>query len=246
VCAIVFAVSAYVIIDYLSKGHGAEQDVAELRHLPTGHAEGDPDTYANASERYRALFERNGDFVGWLRVRGMDIDYPVTQTPDDPEYYLHRNFEREYSRAGTLFASAIDDITKPSDVTIIYGHKMKNGSMFGTLSKLSDPDFYDEHRYLRFDTLSERRSYLIFAVCKTSVNTGEASEYRYYDYADFADEADFDGFIDEARRRQTFDAGVPVSYGDEIILLSTCEGEDDSGRLIVLGKRIPNEDAPKY
>ncbi|MDR0357448.1 MAG: class B sortase [Clostridiales Family XIII bacterium] len=246
VCVIVFALSAYIVVSYISEGKKSEAEFEELRKLPEVKAEESADKYEDIAEKYRILLKRNADFVGWLRVYDTDIDYPVMQTPREQEYYLHRNFDKEYSRAGTLFAAAGGDIGRPSDVIIVYGHKMKNGSMFGKLSKVSDPDFYEGHRFIRFDTLNERRSYLIFCVYKTAVNTGEASEYRYYDRVDFEDEAAFDDFIAEAERRQYFDTGVRATYGDEILLLSTCEGAGDNGRLVAMAKRIPNEEAPEY
>ncbi|MDR1953250.1 MAG: class B sortase [Clostridiales Family XIII bacterium] len=246
VCGIIFILSAYVLISYLLEGRAAEADFDELRTITEGDGSEPADEYADMVGKYRELYARNSDFVGWLRVYGMDIDYPVMQTPGDPEYYLHRNFDKEYSKAGTFFASAITDIEKPSDVTIIYGHRMKNGSMFGKLPSLDESDFYKEHRYIRFDTLTERRSYEIFCVYRTLVDTGEASEYRYYDYTDFADEADFEYFISEAKQREYFDTGVDVSYGDEIILLSTCESVRENGRVVVMGKRIPDSEAPNF
>ncbi|MDR2157327.1 MAG: class B sortase [Clostridiales Family XIII bacterium] len=245
-CGIVFAVSACVLVGYFWEDRRAEADFGVLRDISAGHADGSADDFTDVIGKYESLAAMNGDFVGWLRVYGMNIDYPVMQTRNDPEYYLHRNFEKEYSRAGTPFVSAVCDVAEPGDVTVVYGHKMKNGSMFGKLSDLIDPDFYGKHRYIRFDTPVERRSYLIFCVALTTVNTGEASEYRYYDYSNFKDEEDFNRFVAGARERQCFDAGVSVSYGDEILLLSTCEGAGENGRLIVLGKRIPNAEAPKY
>jgi sortase B len=234
VFAILFCVSAYMLIDYYRQGHKAEQAFDETRDIV---AAADPGDATSMQAALAKIYEQNNDFVGWLKIFGTDVDYPVVQTPDDPEYYLRRNFNREYSVPGTLFASDISDIERPSAVILIYGHHMKNGTMFGPLMKYTKKSFYEDHRFLRFDTLRERRCYEIVNVFKISIN----EDFHYYNYADFVDEAEYAAFMDEVAERSLYDTGVSAEFGDEFIMLSTCEYSQKDGRLVVVAKRVPEE-----
>lgn len=248
ICVLVLAYSAYSLISYYISAKKSEDAYGKLRYVPPTNrpAAEAVDDYALRQAHYNELFGQNGDFVGWLRVYGMNIDYPVMQTPGEQDYYLHRDFSKEYSSSGCVFASAACDVNKPSDVVILYGHKMKNGSMFGRLSDLENEDFYKEHKYIQFDTLKERRSYLIVGMFKEAVDTGRPSEFRYYDYVDFAGQTDFDFFVSEAQKRQVFDTWESMKYGDKFLLLSTCEYSRTNGRLIVVAKQIANDQAPVF
>jgi sortase B len=252
VCASVFAVSAYMLINYYWTGHEAEKAFDELR-LPddaftdpsydtgdTGVLGNpiDPDLYAIRQAHYLDLYKQNRDFVGWLRVRGTDVDYPVMQTPNDRDYYLHRTFDKTYRAAGTIFASDISDVDKPSDIIILFGHMMKNGSMFGGLKKFTSKDYMEQHRIIRFDTLKEERIYQIFCVFTQSVNTGKASEFKYYQASDFKNAADYDAFLAQAASKALYDTGETAAYGDELLALSTCEYTHADGRLVLLAKRF--------
>jgi sortase B len=244
VCAAVFVFSSYKLITYYRTSHGAERLFNELR-LPDGDVDAalpGEDRYADRQAHYRKLRERNGDFAGWLRIFGTGVDYPVMQTPDERDYYLHRDFDRKYSAAGALFASDVSDLEKPSDVIIIFGHMMKSGTMFGGLKEYTDKSYMAEHRIVRFDTLEEERLYRVFLVFVEAVNTGKPGEFRYYDASDFADEAGFDAFMAGAKAKELYDTGEAAAYGDEILALSTCEYTHDDGRLVLLAKRFyPDE-----
>ena len=247
-CVLALAYSAYSLISYYLAGQEAESAYDKLRYEPSGEAaeDGGDGDYPLRLPHYKELYSQNSDFIGWLRVYDMRIDYPVMQTPEEQDYYLHRGFDKKYSSFGCVFASAQCDVDKPSDVITLYGHKMKNGSMFGTLSDLEKKDFYDKHKYIQFDTLKERSSYLIVCVFKSAVDTGGPNEFKYYNYIDFANQAAFDDFMSQAKERQVFETGEKVQFGDKLIMLSTCEYSTRNGRLIVIGKEIPNARAPAF
>jgi sortase B len=246
VCAAVFAVSAFMLIQYYWAAHEAERSFEQLRPPDDDVADGGgesaevgaPSKYENRQAHYRDLYERNKDLVGWLRIPGTDVNYPVMQTPKERDYYLHRDFDKKPSAPGTLFASNISDIDKPSDVIIIFGHMMKSGAMFGGLKEYTSLDYLKEHQKVRFDTLAEERYYKIFSVFTEAVNTGKASEFKYYTASDFEDERDFDGFIEQAKSKELYDTGETAVYGDEILALSTCEYTHADGRLVILAKRF--------
>ena len=99
-----------------------------------------------------ALHKQNSDIVGWIKVDGTNIDYPVVQTPDDPEFYLRRNFKKEHSVAGTPFMDAYSKIGKSKNY-LIYGHNIKAGTMFHELLEFEEKKFWKEHQYFQYDEL---------------------------------------------------------------------------------------------
>lgn len=103
-----------------------------------------------AFEKYRAVQEQNSDFVGWLSVPGTNIDYPVMQTVDNPNFYLKRGFDKQHSDYGVPYVQENCDLAL-SDNCVIYGHHMNNGTMFADLCKYESEDFYQEHKTVRFD-----------------------------------------------------------------------------------------------
>ena len=97
-----------------------------------------------AREKYTALFAQNNDFIGWIRIDGTNVNYPVMQTPNKPDFYLKRSFDKSYSDYGVPY---IDEacMTGISNNLVIYGHHMNDGSMFADLCKYTDADFCKEH-----------------------------------------------------------------------------------------------------
>jgi len=242
ICIATFLVCAFILGRYLIASMQAEKTVEELKgDLVNGQPAMDVDNYAIRQEQLLKLKEINSDLVGWIYIPDTRVNYPVMHTPDDQDFYLHRDFFKNESRSGTLFLSAISDMDAPTDIIIIYGHMMKTGTMFGDLKKYDDKSFWEKHSGIRVDTLEEERNYEIFSVFKTAVDTGKTNEFRYYDYSDFQDETDFDSFIKRTREKQLFDTGLSPEYGDRMLLLSTCEYSQENGRLIVLAVEIKKE-----
>ena len=239
VCIVVFCISAYQLLGYYIADRAAEKEFAGLLPPEMAGADAvDEETgrllgYEPLQRYYEGLRDQNGDMVGWLRLPGTRISYPVMQTKQNPEYYLDRNFSKEYSASGTLFASSISDVDMPSDVVIVYGHRMKSGAMFGTLGDYLDMEFFSSHGSILFDTFSGRGEYKVYCVFSQAVGTG--NDFEYYNYSDFVDEADFDGFLVQVQGlAQVLDPENEPAYGDRMLLLSTCEYTHEDGRLIVV------------
>ena len=91
---------------------------------------------------YTKLFEQNSDIVGWIRIDDTQINYPVMQSPQEPNFYLKHGFDKEYTDYGCPYMSESCDVNKPSDNLIVYGHHMKNGTMFSDLEKHSNRQKY--------------------------------------------------------------------------------------------------------
>lgn len=184
---------------------------------------------------YAAVYELNNDLVGWLQIPGSDIDYPVMQTPDNPNYYLHHDFNREYSIGGCLYAAEKADVFKPSDNITIYGHRMTDDSMFNQLLRYQEKEYYEQYPYIYFDTLTERHTYEIVFVFKTTANVGGIP---YHQFVDAWNEYDFYDFVDTIRPVSIYNNDASFTYGDKLLTLSTCEYTRDNGRFVVVAKRI--------
>lgn len=178
----------------------------------------------------------NADMVGWIQIEGTKVDYPVLQTPNDPEYYLRRDFYGNYSSHGCIFTEEYCDVNAPSDNITIYGHNMNDGSMFGSLRNYRSKSFWENHRYIYFDTLTQRHTYEIFAVFTTVATRGTG--FAYHQFIDAADQEEFDAFIADCQALALYDTGISAQYGDKLITLSTCEYTHKNGRLVVVAKRI--------
>lgn len=122
-----------------------------------------------AKERYNALFEQNSDFVGWISINGTNINYPVMWTPNNPDFYLKHSFEKEYSDFGVPYLDE-DCVLGESNNYVIYGHHMKNETMFHDLCNYASKDFHDEHPTIKFDTMFGFGEYQIVAVFRFDTN----------------------------------------------------------------------------
>ena len=187
-------------------------------------------------QEYASVFLRNTDLVGWIKIEDTKINYPVMQTIHNPNYYLKRDFYGQYSEHGCIYVSEACDVNAPSDNLTIYGHRMKDGSMFFALQSYTDPEFYAAHPYILFDTLTEHHRYEILSVFLTTASVGEG--FPYHTFVDAADEAEFDRFVATCKELALYDTGVDAAYGDKLITLSTCEYSQVNGRLVVVAKRI--------
>lgn len=186
---------------------------------------------------YEALVELNSDTVGWLKIDGTYINYPVMQSPMEPEYYLHRNFYFEHSERGCIFAKEECDVVTPSDNVTLYGHNMKDGSMFATLSNYTSQSYWQSHDTVIFDSLYEHRTYKIFAVFKTTAKSGQG--FAYHTFIDAAHQEEFDSFISRVKELSLYDTGITPEYGDKLLCLSTCEYSQADGRLVVVAVLNP-------
>ena len=194
----------------------------------------EPAPEVTAADKYAAIHEKNSDFVGWLRIEGTNINYPVMQSSDNPNFYLKHSFEKDYSNYGVPYVQENCELGI-SDNAIIYGHHMDDGSMFADLCKYEDEDFYREHKTIQFDTMDGFGEYEIVAVFKTVAYSNAGFPYFLFVNADKPE--DFDGFISKCKELALYDTGVTTEYGDKLITLSTCEYSRDNGRMVIVAKK---------
>ena len=188
-------------------------------------------------DEYKALYNKNKSFVGWLKIPDTPIDYPVTQSEDN-EYYLKHNFDLKEDANGCLFLDKDCDIVLGNTNMIIYGHHMKSGKMFGSLVKYASEEYYAEHDTISFDTLYEKGTYKIMYVFRSHVFNADEIAFKYYQFIDCNSENEFNSAMDEMERLSLYDTGVHAHYNDKLLTLSTCDYQEKNGRFVVVAKKI--------
>ena len=196
---------------------------------------------SSVQQSNRNLYLENADMVGWVQIEGTSIDYPVMQTPADPNYYLKHDFEKNYTDYGCPFIQANCDALAPSDNLIIYGHNMKDGSMFADLAKYRSKDFWQAHKTVRFDTALGSSAYEIFAVIHTTVQADSADAFPFYRFVNAVAPEDFADYVSACQSRVLYDTGISAEYGDKLLTLSTCDNITDDGRWLVIAKQTETE-----
>jgi sortase B len=188
-------------------------------------------------DEYKNLVNKNKKLIGWLKIDDTNIDYPVMQTSDN-EYYLEHNLNQEYDKNGSIFMDKDCDVLKPSTNLIIYGHHMKSGKMFGELDKYSDFQYYQDHRYIDFDTIYEKGIYEVMYVFRSRVYSEQEVVFKYYQFIDAQSEVEFNSNMNEMASVSLYDTGVTASYGDRLLTLSTCDYQEKNGRFVVVAKKV--------
>ena len=153
--------------------------VAEIAELPMTEAPAESVTDAEtepsaepteqpaAEHNIQALIAENSDCIGWLSIDGTNISYPVMYTPSEPQKYLRRNFYGKYSQSGVPFLDGRCGLQSTN--LIIYGHNMRNGTMFADLKKYVDRDFLNAHRTVKFETADGIRYFIVTEVLRTDI-----------------------------------------------------------------------------
>ena len=176
------------------------------------------------------LFAQNSDCIGWLCIPDTQLSYPVMHTPDNPQKYLRRSFYGEYSQSGVPFLDWRCDLQ--SDHLIVYGHNMKNGTMFSSLRNYTDPAFCAAHPVIEFQTADGMEKYMVFAVAAVQKTD------TWYSFIHAADSTDFTEQTAAFLQKSLYDTGVTPVYGQQLITLSTCYGSGKNGRLIVAAVKL--------
>lgn len=184
------------------------------------------------------LYSQNSDLVGILEVVDTDINYPVVQTPSEPEKYLRKDFYGETSTAGTLFVDYRCDIVNPTTNTIIYGHNMRSGAMFGGLKRYLDHDYYQSHKKIIFKTLYEEQEYEVVGVGLSAVGYDDDDTYKYYNFIDAVTGSELQEFLNNIQSLSVFDETIDINATDKILTLSTCNSYTEDGRMFVVAKRV--------
>jgi len=193
-------------------------------------------------KKYKALYDLNKDIVGWVTIDDTRIDYPVMQTVFSEEYYLYRNYYGEDAKEGLPFMDSRCFPDKPSTNLIIYGHNMKNGTMFADLLKYESEDYYKKHKYIRFDTIYEEAIYEIVAVFRSRVAFRDENTFRFYNFIESDYEEEFYDYYNTIREMSLYDIEAEAMASDYLLTLCTCEYTVEDGRFVIVARRIADKE----
>ena len=226
--ALIMLVSGYkvytIVRDY-KENQAAYESIAEQARPGGGGFTGDID--------FAALSKINPDVIGWLYYKDMHIDYPVVKGSDN-ETYLSKLFDGRWGGCGTLFADCITEAPFEQFNTVVYGHHMRDGSMFAQLKKLKDPEFWKEHPQLELITPEGKYHLEIWAFLNQPSDSG------IYE-TNINDEEKKAGYIALAEQMSDYTTDVEVTTADRLVVLSTCAYEYQDARYIVVCKMVPGQ-----
>ncbi len=226
----VFLYAAYGLTDVLIDYYKNRQMIANVQEMYY-ETEAEEDRKPNEIRSgFDELLKHNNNVVGWITIDGTQIDYPILQSNNNIDY-LTKDYNNRETRAGSIFLDFRNEITTENKNTVVYGHRMKDGSMFQHLTKFLNEDFLKNHQTFEYDTLYDSYEAEIFSVYNTLTDFN-------YIQTDFADETKFADLLDNMKSKSKYQTTVDVNYDDDIITLSTCDYvlDENEGRLVVHAK----------
>ena len=178
------------------------------------------------------LIEKNSDVKGWMYIEGTAINYPVLQGPDN-DYYLYVNYDDKYSEAGSIFVDSYCNGDMSDDHTIIYGHNMKNDTMFGTLNDFKNQAHRDAHPYVYILTTNGMwNKYEIFAYYRANINDGTFDLFT-------GNVNKMKSYVDLVSTKNYLSNDLIPTNGEKVITLSTCtEDLADDSRNVLQAKLV--------
>ncbi|MBO4815993.1 MAG: class B sortase [Clostridia bacterium] len=180
---------------------------------------------------FDALINLNKDVVAWLKVNNTNIEYPVVQA-DNNDYYLYHSFDRTENGAGWIFLDYRNKIEGKDKNIVIYGHNRKDGSMFGTLNKVLQKEWYQnkDNQTIKLITKNGEMNYQIFSVY-------QIENEEYYIKTSFNNNLEFKDFLEKIKSRSIYNFETETDENSQILTLSTC-GASNKYRVVVHAKKI--------
>lgn len=179
---------------------------------------------------FEPLKKENEEVVAWIRIDGTEINYPVVQGKDN-EFYLSHLYNKKYNISGSIFGDYRNDSNFASDNLVLYGHNLRNGSMFGSLKKYQDLSYLENHKYIWLITPKASYQYEVFA-------TYEFHALKDHYAFNFQNENSYEKYLEDIQKKAISKSNLEVSAKDHILTLSTCSENGSSKRLIVVAKRM--------
>lgn len=219
ICIAVMCISGYKIYTTLRDYKKANDVYSQIRHTKE-----DSENMSDATKNLSAI---NSDYKFWINVEGTNIDYPVVQGSNN-YFYLNHDFNKNYLPAGSIFLDYRNDFKTDSN-SVIYGHHMRNSTMFGQMEKFKDKDFFENNKIITLKTDDTIYKYEIFAIGVYDSDFG-------YNDVSFSDEEDFNNFLNKILDKAMYIRDI-VNSKDQIITLSTCSYEYDNARTAIFAVR---------
>lgn len=229
----IMLISSYFIFKDKQEDKKQENTFEELVEIAEDKEQNTNDDIKEDTINIEELYKINSDIIGWIKIDDTNINYPVMQTKDRPQFYLRKDFYKKYSQWGTPFLAENCDI-QTSDNLIIYGHHINNSKMFGELEKYRNKDFYKNHKNIKFYTKDNLTEYEIISVFRTTAN----SEFKYYEFVNANNEKEFETFVTKCKELSFYNTENNAEYGDKFITLVTCDYSIKNGRLVVVAKKV--------
>lgn len=241
-CIVIFCVAAWKLWGYYKNYHGGKKEYEQLRQYvkknkdKKGKKKSGPDI-CPVTVDFDALAKVNPDVKGWIYIKGTGINYPIVQTTDNTTY-LHRTFEETDSFIGAIFLDAGCEADFSSENSIVYGHNLKNGQMFGMLKKHYDTEYnkdadYKAHQKIWIITPEEELEYKVFAAREIDVNA-DSDVYT----ISFASEEEYASYLKDAMDKSLYTLKTKPDSADTMLTLSTCTSSSEAGRFIVQATQI--------
>ena len=254
ICLIVFLVCGGILLnDYVLKPGAVTKDNDELASIYHS-VESEENTASGSGGekepqrdeegrlvKIAKLQEINPDIRGWITVPNTVIDLPVLQSPEsDSQFYLYRNYKKEYSFAGSVFMDSRCNLD--SRAMILFGHSLNSGLMFTDLLDYKSLDFYKSAPVFTFDTVQEENQWKIISVFLTNTDPEQGEPFDFMRVS-FQDDSDFMNYVYQIRIRSILDIPVDFRPQDQLLLLSTCSYEYDGYRLVVAARKVRDEES---
>lgn len=218
VLTLIIVICAYKIIHQLKEYNDADKVYNLIRE---------------EKEESDNLFEKNIDYRGWIKIDNTNINYPILQGQDNEEY-LYKDINNEYIVSGSIFMNYLNNGFDDQN-TVLFGHNMKNGTMFANLKKYKEEDFFYNNNDIEIELSNGKYlKYKVFSVYITDINDN-------YTKTSFEDKDEYKEFLERIKNKSIYKSDISVNENDKIITLSTCSYEFDDARLVVTGKLIDKE-----
>ncbi len=221
ISTIVLAMSIAVLFHWYCEGKQVQKDLQDIK-TTQGYEEDKPTDKKDIPKIVNC--------VAWLEIPNTSIDFPVMQKKGDSEYYLRRNYRGEYSYSGTPFLDANCTIGTSQNL-IVYGHNMKDGTMFSGLMNYKDSEYCKQNQTIEIIVDDMALEYKLYAVCKVASDDG------WYSFTSKPSQITFDELISHIQNKAVYLSEDEAKYEDYFLTLSTCEYSQTNGRLIVIAKR---------
>ena len=181
------------------------------------------------------LRESYPNIIGWIKIDGTNINYPVTQWTDN-NYYLKHDYNNKISKLGSIYLHKDVDVNRPSANFLIYGHNITTGVMFNELIDYKKQSFYENHKIIKFTTVNKDAEYEIIAVMLSKVYSQNTNTFKYYSFIDTNSEEEYNNYVSNVKGLSLYDTGISAKYGDQLITLTTCEYSQKNGRIVVVAR----------
>jgi|GEM_PF-916288 len=191
--------------------------------------------YQEEFDSLRAKYGGNEDIIGIVKIPGTVIYYPVAHYQYNNEYYLGKNLFKYDSAAGSICMDYENSVDRYDPSTVLYGHQMYSNSMFHTISYYTDENFFNEHRYVIFNTIYENNVWEVFSFFSTNISFNYIKVF-------FSSESDFLDLAAQLKEKSQYDTGIDIKEGDRILILSTCTNQERDTRYVLCARMIKNKD----